>query len=45
VDAARIGATGFADHLIAGTSFAAGANDILTFEKIFGRQPRVRRLS
>jgi predicted nucleic-acid-binding protein len=44
VDAARNGAAGFADHLIAEISFAAGANEILTFDKAFARQPRVRRL-
>ena len=44
VDAARSGAAGFADHLIAEISFAAGANEILTFDKAFARQPRVRRL-
>jgi predicted nucleic-acid-binding protein len=44
LDAARSGAGGFADHLIAEISFAAGANEILTFDKAFARQPRVRRL-
>ena len=44
LDAARSGAVGFADHLIAEISFAAGANEILTFDKAFARQPRVRRL-
>ena len=44
LDAARCGAAGFADHLIAEISFAAGANEILTFDKAFARQPRVRRL-
>ena len=44
LDAARNGAAGFADHLIAQISFAAGANEILTFDKAFARQPRVRRL-
>jgi predicted nucleic-acid-binding protein len=44
LDAARNGAAGFADHLIAEISFAAGANEILTFDKAFARQPRVRRL-
>ena len=42
--AARSGAAGFADHLIAEIFFAAGANEILTFDKVFVRQPRVRRL-
>ena len=44
LDAARNGAIGFADHLIAEISFAAGANEILTFDKVFARQPRVCRL-
>ena len=44
LDAARSGAVGFADHLIAEISFASGANEILTFDKAFARQPRVRRL-
>lgn len=44
LDAARSGAAGFADQLIAEISFAAGANEILTFDKVFARQPRVRRL-
>jgi len=44
LDAARSGAAGFADHLIAEISFAAGADEILTFDKAFARQQRVRRL-
>jgi len=44
LDAARSGAAGFADQLIAEVSFASGANEILTFDKGFARQPRVRRL-
>lgn len=44
VEAARSGATGFADHLIAEISFASGADEILTFDKAFARQPHVRRL-
>ncbi len=44
VDAARSGATGFAGHLIAEISFASGADEILTFDRAFARQPRVRRL-
>ena len=44
LDAARSGAAGFADHLIAEISFAAGANEILAFDKAFARQTRVRRL-
>jgi predicted nucleic-acid-binding protein len=45
VDAARSGATGFTDHLIAEVSFAAGATELITFDKAFARQPRVRRLN
>lgn len=44
LDAARNGATGFADHLIAQVSFEAGVKEILTFDKAFGRLSRVRRL-
>ncbi len=44
VDAARSGATGFADHLIAETAFAFGTDEVLTFDKAFARRPRVRRL-
>jgi predicted nucleic-acid-binding protein len=40
----RSGGAGFADRLIAEVSFAAGAREIITFDKAFGRQPRVRRL-
>lgn len=42
---ARAGSAGFADLLIAHVSFAGGAREILTFDKAFGRQPQVRRLS
>lgn len=45
LEAARNGAAGFADQLIAEISFEAGASEILTFDKAFGRQSRVRRLS
>jgi len=45
LEAARNGATGFADHLIAQVSFEAGAKEIITFDRAFGRMPRVRRLS
>jgi len=40
----RKGAVGFADHLIAEISFESGASEIITFDKAFGRLPRVRRL-
>lgn len=45
LEAARNGAVGFADHLIAKISFDAGVKEILTFDKAFGRLARVRRLS
>ena len=45
LEAARNGATGFADHLIAEVSFEAGVKEIITFDRAFGRMPRVRRLS
>jgi predicted nucleic-acid-binding protein len=41
----RGGGAGFADRLIAEVSFAEGVTEILTFDKAFGRLPRVRRLS
>jgi predicted nucleic-acid-binding protein len=44
LEAARKGATGFADHLIAEISFESGAGEIITFDKAFGRIPGVRRL-
>jgi predicted nucleic-acid-binding protein len=44
LESTRNGATGFADQLIAEISFAAGASEIITFDKVFGRQTRVRRL-
>lgn len=44
LEACRKSATGFADHLIAEISFEAGMEEILTFDKAFGRIPRVRRL-
>jgi predicted nucleic acid-binding protein len=43
LDAARNGATGFADHLIAAVSFEAGGKEIITFDKTFARLSRVRR--
>jgi predicted nucleic-acid-binding protein len=42
--ASRKGAVGFADHLISEISFASGASEMITFDKGFGRLPRVRRL-
>ncbi|MFP5230423.1 MAG: PIN domain-containing protein [Acidobacteriota bacterium] len=44
LEAARNGATGFADHLIAEVSFDAGVREIITFDKAFGRPSQVRRL-
>jgi predicted nucleic-acid-binding protein len=44
VEAARIGPVGFADRLIAEISFEAGAAEIITFDKAFGRLPRARLL-
>jgi predicted nucleic-acid-binding protein len=44
LEAARNGATGFADHLIAEVSFDAGVREILTFDKSFARLSQVRRL-
>ncbi|HUY94057.1 MAG TPA: type II toxin-antitoxin system VapC family toxin [Terracidiphilus sp.] len=45
LEEARAGSAGFADLLIAQVSFAGGVREILTFDKAFGRQPQVRRLS
>jgi predicted nucleic-acid-binding protein len=42
---ARDSAVGFTDLLIAHVALANGANEVITFDKSFGRQPRVRRLS
>jgi predicted nucleic-acid-binding protein len=41
----RAGGAGFADRLIAEVSLAGGANEVITFDKAFARQPRTRRLS
>lgn len=40
----RAGGTGFADRLIAEFAFGEGVREILTFDKAFASQPRVRRL-
>jgi predicted nucleic-acid-binding protein len=45
VEAARNGAVGFADYLLAEISFDAGVKEIITFDRAFGRLSRVRRLS
>jgi predicted nucleic-acid-binding protein len=42
--AAKGGAVGFADHLIAEVSFQTGASEIITFDKAFGKLSRIRRL-
>jgi len=44
LEASRKGGTGFADHLIAEISFASGAGEVITFDKVFGRVSGVRRL-
>ena len=41
---ARDTAAGFADLLIAHVALANGANEVITFDKSFGRHPKVRRL-
>lgn len=41
---ARSSGVGFADLLIAQIAFARGAGEIITFDRAFGRRPRVRRL-
>jgi predicted nucleic-acid-binding protein len=42
---ARESAAGFADLLIADVALANGANEVIIFDKSFGRQTRGRRLS
>lgn len=44
IQASRIGYVGFADHLIAQQAFASGASEVITFDKSFGRLPRIRRI-
>ncbi len=44
LEASRKGSIGFADHLIAEISFEAGASEILTFDKAFGRLSGTRWL-
>lgn len=43
--ASRVSVVGFADLLISEVSLAGGASEVLTFDKAFGKRPRVRRLS
>jgi len=40
----RKSAAGFADHLIREIAFESGANEVITFDKSFGRLPGVRRV-
>lgn len=42
---ARDSTAGFADLLIASVALANGANEVITFDKSFARQPKVRRLN
>ena len=44
LEACRKGAAGFADHLIAEIAFASGADEVITFDKAFGRMAGVRRM-
>ena len=44
VEACRKGAAGFADHLIAEIAFASGADEVITFDKAFGRVSGVRKI-
>lgn len=45
IDATRKGGRGgFADHLIAQVGFANGCREALTFDAVFGRGEKVRRL-
>ena len=44
LEESRAGAIGFADLLIAEVVFSHGVSEVITFDKAFSRQPRVRRL-
>jgi len=44
LEACRRGAAGFADHLIAEIAFTSGADEVITFDKAFGRVSGVRRI-
>lgn len=44
LEASRKGTVGFADHLIAEIGFDAGAREVITFDKAFGRTPNSRWL-
>ena len=46
IDATRKGGRGgFADHLMAQVGFANGCREAVTFDALFGRGPKLRRLS
>ena len=46
VEATRAGARGgFADHLIAEVGFANGCREAVTFDALFGKADKVRRLT
>lgn len=45
LEEAHDSAAGFADLLIAYVALTNGANEVITFDKSFGRQPKVRRLN
>ena len=45
LEAASTGTAGFPGLLIAHVAFAHGAGEVITFDKVFGRQSRVRRLT
>lgn len=45
LEEAHTGTAGFADLLIASISLENGASEIITFDRAFGRQSRVRRLT
>jgi predicted nucleic-acid-binding protein len=44
LEASRRGSVGFADRLIAEIAFEAGAREIITFDRAFGRLPGTRWL-
>jgi predicted nucleic-acid-binding protein len=44
LEVSRKSTGGFADHLIREVAFQAGAREVITFDKAFGRMPGIRRL-
>ncbi len=44
LEASRKGSVGFAYHLIREVALEFGAGEVITFDKVFGRLPGVRRL-